>query len=356
MTSATPTAGSSDPAVAARDLEVSLDEAVDHGRRWLLERMGVDGAPECGDEGAYRLPLTLLMIGCRPAAAKTLSWMEREVLTPDGDLRDGPMRTAFGSHWSSYPLAIIAQAAWHLDRYATAGRIVRTLRAFQDPETGGAYAQRPEIRRSSRQDLFPTAQLGITAITVGDREMADGARRWLARLWTLQPELPHVLYTGADGPGLITEPGDDPRERFGLVTDFRARRQAFYNPGIAAAFLARYAAARPDAADGRDAAELAASYLSLTVGGGAAQFDHTESVQICKFGWGAAALLDLTGRSAYRDHVRTMARWFITAQQPDGHWDNSPSLGPSDTSAFEVTAEFLQHLTVMASALAGAYR
>lgn len=325
--------------------------AIGSATRWLLQRIGDDGAPGCGPEGSYRLPQSLLLTGHRDEAARVLGWMRRQVLTDDGDLADGGMRTAFGSRWSSYPLAIIAEAAWKLEQYATAAAIGRTLRAFQDPVTGGAFAQRPEIRDSRRQDLFPTAQLGITALVVGDHRMADGAARWLAALWALQPELPAVLYSATDGADLITDPGDDPRERFGLITDLGAPRQAFYNPGIAAAFLARYAAARRDA----DAGRLAAEYLSLSAAGGPAQFDHRESVQICKFGWGAAALLELTGADEYRRHVQTMIDWFCAAQQPDGHWDNSPFLmpdGPTVTSAVEVTAEFVQHLVVMSTALA----
>lgn len=278
--------------------------------------------------------------------------MEREVLTADGDLREGPMRTAFATGWSSYALAIIAEAAWKLERFDTAARIVRTLRSFQDQDAGGAFAQRPELRNSLRQDLFPTAQLGITGIVTGATDLADGAYRWLTGLWTAQPDLPDVLYTAKAGPELITDAGEDPLERFGLITDLRARRQAFYNPGIAAAFLARYAAARQDPA----AAELAAGYLSLPLGGAPVQFDHRESVQICKFGWGAAALLDLTGDEKYAALVRDMIDWFCAAQQDDGHWDNSPFLlpdGPTETSAAEVTAEFVQHLVVMATALAG---
>lgn len=325
---------------------------------WLLAQLDTldDSAAAPGiAPGLYRVPHALALAGHRPDAARVLTWLQRHVLDESGDLRDGPMRTAFSQRWSSYPLAILAQAAWHLERFDIAEAIRRTLHDFQDPQTGGAYAQRPELRTHGRQDLFPTAQLGITGLTMRDDRLADGAYRWLRALYALQPDLPSRLYTGCDGARLLCEPDDVDRDRFGLVTAFDEPRQAFYNPGIAAAFLARYSAQRADPA----AHELADAYLALSEDGGPAQFDFAESVQICKFGWGAAALLDLSPQQRYLDHAERMARWFLECQQPDGHWQNSPFLmpdGPTVASDIEVTAEFIQHLMTISTALAGCQR
>jgi len=330
--------------------------AIARGVEWLVDHVGADGAPRCEPSEVghvYRLPYALLLAGRRGEAARVLSWMERDILDAQGDLRAGPMRDGFDRHWSSYPLALIALAAWHLERYELAGRMLRTLEAFQDPEHGGAFAERPDLRTTGRQDIFPTAQLGITALAAGRLEVADGAFRWFRLLHALQPELPHTLYSATDGGALITDPGDDARERFGLVTDLTAPRQAFYNPGIAAAFLGRYAAATGSA----EARELAEAFLSLTREGTPAQFDLTESVQVCKYGWGAATMLDLTGDGIHRDHSERMAAWFVAGQLPDGTWENSPFLMPTGATLgvrLEVTAEFVQHLIVIDAALEGA--
>ena len=337
-----------DRAAACADAASAIGTATD----WLLAQIG-DG-PLAGElvAGAYRVPYSLLLAGRRAEAGRVLSWIATDVLDETGDLRPGPMRTAFEERWSSYPLAILAQGAWHLERYRTAEAIHAILRGFQDPDTGGAFAQRPELRSSGRQDLFPTAQLGTTALTIGDRAMADGAYRWLRALYEMQPELPDRLYSGTDRTRLLSGTDDVAADPFGLVTDFHARRQAFYNPGIAAAFLARYSAQREDA----DAGKLAANYLALTEAGGEQQFDHTDSVQICKFAWGAAALLDLDGSDRYASHAVRMVRWFAAAQHADGHWENSPFLlpdGPTSASNLEVTAEFIQHLVIVSSALGG---
>lgn len=340
-----------DRASACADATASIGTATG----WLLAQIGDGALPDELIAGAYRVPYALLLAGRRADAARVFSWIATKVLDESGDLSPGPMRTAFSDRWSSYPLAILAQAAWHLERYRTAEAIHATLRGLQDPHTGGAYAQRPDRRNSMRQDLFPTAQLGTTAITIGDRGMADGAYRWLRALYELQPELPNRLYTGTDGTRLLSAEEDIASDAFGLVTDFSLPRQAFYNPGIAAAFLARYAL-RTGSAEARD---LADSYLMLTVQGSADQFDFRDSVQVCKFAWGAAALLDLAPAPRYRDYAERMVRWFAESQHPDGHWSNSPFLlpdGPTLGSNVEVTAEFAQHLLFVSSALAGSAR
>jgi hypothetical protein len=320
------------------------------GTSWLVDHVATADLADVAAQ-AYRVPYALALVGRRTDAARVLSWMERNVLDAAGDLRAGPAREAFSARWSSYPLAILAQAAWHLERYRTAALIRETLSDFQDPDSGGAYAERPELRSTGRQDLFPTAQLGITGLTIGDRALADGAFRWLMRLYELQPDLPARLFTATTGDRLIADPDEVAADQFGLCTDFRLPRQAFYNPGIAAAFLARYSA-RYDSAEAR---QLADAYLALSESADPVQFDHTDSVQICKFGWGAAALLDLEADPRYRGHVERMARWFLDAQHADGHWQNSPFLlpnGATTASNIEVTAEFVQHLVFMSAALA----
>ncbi len=330
--------------------------AIALGGSWLVDRLAPDGEPSCDPSEVghvYRLPYALLLAGYRGEAARVLGWMERSVLDADGDLAPGPMRDGFLHRWASYPIALIALAAWHLERYELAERLLRTLEAYQDAEHGGAFAERPEVRRSGRQDLFPTAQLGITALATGRREAADAAFRWFQLLHRLQPELPRTLYSATDGGRLMTGPVDDPRDRFGLITEFDRPRQAFYNPGIAAAFLGRYAAATGSSA----ASELAEDFLTLTRTASPAQFDLADSVQVCKYGWGAATMLDLTGDPLHRDHAERMAAWFVAGQRPDGAWENSPFLMPDGATEgvrLEVTAEFVQHLIVIDAALEGA--
>lgn len=323
----------------------------DAGVAWMLSRIEADGEPAGGTErnGYYRVPLALALVGERERASAVLSWIERNGLTDDGDLVPGAAQGVFTDRWSSYPLALIASGAWHLEREDTALAIMRTLRSFQDPETGGAYAERPELRTTSRQDLFPTAQLGMTALTTGQRDVADRAFRWVARLYEAQPEFSQRLYTGWHEDGLVTD--IDPSLEFELVTDFEKPRQAFYNPGIAAAFLARYFM-QTGTTKARD---LGRDFLRLSAEGTESQFDHTESRQICKFGWGASLMLLADPGGDHLRHVLRMAEWFVESQLDDGRWQNSPFLTPDPTDGddLEVTAEFVQHVAIMRSAIGG---
>jgi hypothetical protein len=329
-----------------------LTEAIDRACGWVIGRIGDDGDPGARHCHYYRVPWALALAGRRAEASAVLSWVEREALDKNGDLAAGEPRTGFESRWASYPLAILASSAWHLERYDTALRLARRLRAYQHPATGGAFASHPEHRIDERQDLFPTAQLGMTGLTTGLRDLADGAFHWMRLLYDQQPDLPTRLFSATDGADLITDITDDTMA-WQVVTDFTQPRQAFYNPGIAAAFLGRYHMATGDV----DALDLARKYLDLTVGGTEAQFDHTDSVQVCKFGWGSAVLLEATGEQQYLEHVLRMGQWFLDAQNDNGTWDNSPFLmargGHADSIRVEVTVEFVQHLVSLATALGG---
>lgn len=333
-----------------------IDGAIERGCRHITAGIAADGNPGAGHCHYYRLPWALALAGRRSEAAAVMTWVERNVLLPNGDLRPGA-RTGFETRWSSYPLAIFASGAWNLERYDTANLLAERLRIYQDPETGGAYATHPDHRSGelhpARQDIFPTAQLGMTGLTTGHLDLAHGAYRWFQTLWDAQPALPTLLYSATNGPDLITDVAGDDHLAFQVVTDFTRPRQAFYNPGITAAFLGRYGMATGR----RDAIALAQSYLDLTVAGTDAQFDHTDSVQVCKFAWGASVLLEATGETRYLEHALRMTDWFVDAQNADGSWDNSPFLmeravDPASVR-IEMTAEFVQHLTTLANGIGG---
>ena len=337
------------PTLTLDDIVDATERGIARGCRYLLDRIDPSGSPGARHCHYYRVPWALALSGHRREAGAVLSWVERTALDSNGDLRP-EARIGFDTHWASYPLANLATGAWHLERYDTANLLAGRLAAFQHPDVGGAFAAHPDHRSDERQDLFPTAQLGMTGITTGHLDLAHGAYNWMRLLYDRQPELPERLYSATDGAELITDITDDTMA-WQVVTDFTKPRQAFYNPGIAAAFLGRYHLATGNAG----ALDLAARFLALTVSGTKAQFDHTDSVQVCKFAWGASVLYEATGDPAYLDHMLGMAQWFLDAQNEDGSWDNSPFLMARAIHApsvrIEVTAEFVQHLTTILNAI-----
>jgi hypothetical protein len=335
--------------------EAQLREVRRKGIAWLLGHIGEDGEPAAwrSRNGYYRLPWTLAVAGEREAAAQVLSWIERNALGADGDLLQGLPRHPFVSAAATYPLTIIAHGAWVLERYDTALAVMKVLRnSFQDPLTGGAYMERPEARVTGQQLLYPTAQLGLTAMATGQADMAHAVYRWFERLLAAQQQLPERLFTMWGRRGLVTDYTDE--GAFLAVTDFRLPRQAFYNPGISAAFLSRYhmftAEPRPR--------ELAKMMLGLVARGTPEQFKYAESMQICKFGWGSALAAEIDPDGGHIENVVRMARWYYESQGADGSWCPSPFLvpDPSLADAMQKTAEHTLWVITMLSSLAGRNR
>ena len=305
-----------------------LSAARARGADWLASRVAADGEPVGGNtvNHYYRLPWALAIAGRIEEAARALSWIERNALTDKGDLRPGPAQTNWNKvGWThdaaSYPLAIIATGAWHLEHYDTALAIMDTLQAFQHPATGGGFVERPEFRKTGEQDLLCTAQIGLAGLVTGRRAAADAAFGWIERLYDAQPELPNRLYLCWGDKGLVT---DVPAERaFGHYIDFAKPRQAYFNPGIGAAFMAR-------------------------------QFEYQDTVHVGKFAWGSGAMLDIDADDLHLNAAMKMANWLVDCQSPDGRWNpthfNSPD--PDDTDALWKTGEHILLSSIVLAALA----
>lgn len=317
---------------------------------WLVSRIDPHGKPVGADQFNYwyRLPWSLAMAGRLVEASKVMTWVEREALV-EGDLRPGAHQTPWTVEAAPYPVSIIAIGAWHLERYGTADQLLDTLRGFQDPQTGGAYVERPEHRATGRQDLLCTAQLGLTALTTGREEMADRAFEWIERLWNAQPSLPERLYLCWGSDGLITD--FDEGEAFGRVIKFDQARQAFFNPGIGAAFLARYYRKTGN----ETALVIGRALLELTAGGTSLQYDFPDTIHVGKFAWGAAAMLDVEPSDTHLADVLSMADWCIDSQLEDGSWDPSAFLvpRPEEHDTLWKTGEHVMIISHMLAALGG---
>ncbi|MEV0071728.1 MULTISPECIES: hypothetical protein [unclassified Amycolatopsis] len=335
-----------------RAAQESLRKVRARGVRWLLDHVADDGKPAAADirNGYYRMPWVFAVVGEREVAARVLSWIERNTLTAQGDLREGVPREAFVHRWATYPHSLLAHGAWALERYDTALALVDTMRTtFQDPETGGSYMERPEAR-TGRQFIFPTAQMGLAALASGQSDVADGAFGWFDRLWAAQPELPDVLYASWGPQGLRTVADHD--DEFISKIDFRKPRQAFYAPGISAAFLTRYYMVTRN----ERAKEIATGILKLSANGTQDQYNWWESMQICKFGWGSAMAAEIDPTGDHLKHVVRMARWYVESQGEDGSWVPSGFLvpEPNDSHAIEKTTEHTLWVSMMLATLAGA--
>jgi hypothetical protein len=234
-----------------------------------------------------------------------------------------------------------------MERYDTANRIMENLRRFQDPESGGAYIEHPDHRSTFGQDLLSTAQIGMAGLTTGRRDMADLAFKWVSRLVADQPSLPERLFHSTNPDGLVTV--FPPETAFGHVIEFQAKRQAYFNPGIGAAFLSRYYMATGESS----AIDLGRTLLSLSENGTRDQYDYADTVHIGKFAWGAAAMFDTDPLESHLRDVLMMADWFVDCQSSDGRWNPSAFLFPNPTEADALwkTAEHILIMNVMLGCL-----
>ncbi|SCW69704.1 hypothetical protein SAMN02927924_02230 [Sphingobium faniae] len=320
----------------------------DRGVRWLLAHMDPDGKPVGADErnGWARAPWALAVCGESDAATRMVAWAERGQLSPDGGFAPGP---AFGTgRFGAYPLAHLAIGAWLTERFGTALKAMDALRRMQDPMTGGFPIAPVENRATDIHDLLSTAQAGLAALISGQDDIADLAWRWISDLVAAQPaDAGTRFYTFRQGETLMIEP---PQQLEWLaITDFSRPRQTFYTPGMAAVFLAGYAQRKAI----QEPLAIASRLLRFNIEGCDEQFNDPGSVQICKFGWGAAAMLVADPAGDWLRHVARMGDWFIEHQQADGAW--APSLfvspEPSDVDRLIKTAEHVMEVNAILAAL-----
>ena len=323
----------------------SLRQGRELGADWLVSRIGDDGKPFGADvrNSWSRLPWALSVAGRPDQAAAVLAWVERHGLTDDGDFRPGPARGADESESPVYWLAQVALGAWLVGHYDTADAVMGCLLRFWDERNGGVN----DRRDGSVQDFTKTAQLGLTALVMGRTDVAADVRAWLGMTYDAQPELPSCLYARWQGASVITDFAED--QAFTHVVDFRRSRQAYFLPGLAAAFLAGHARQLGD----RASLELGRRYLQLNIEGTERQFDDPESVQICKFGWGAAAMLTADPGGGHLTHVVRMGQWFLDRQDADGAWSPSSFLvpEPGDLDRLWKSAEHLMELSSITQSL-----
>ena len=326
---------------------VRFKAARDRGVAWLLAHIGDDGRPVGADlqNGWGRVPWALAVAGEGAAGHAVLAWAQREAIAASGHFRAGPFGGA--DRFGTYPLSHFAIGAWLLERYDLALGAMRAIRALQDPATGGIPVDPPGGIHAGRHDLLSTAQAGVAALMTGQNDIADRVYRWIGDLMTQQPDFPTRFHTVRDGAVLLTAP--EPDFAWLAVTDFTQPRQSYYTPGMAAVFLAGYAMQRGE----REALALGHRLLAANIGGTSAQFDDLESVQACKFAWGAAALQSADPGADYRAHLLRMGDWFIARQSDDGAWTPSRFMAPQPSAVQKLikTAEHVMEIDAVIRAL-----
>lgn len=310
------------------------------GTDWLLNAMNPDGSIGPVEEWLYyyRVPWAFAMMGEITAASRVLDWIYRHMFSPEGAFEGVSPMDAVGGRQESYPLSCLIVGATLMQRFDIIHPGTQHLITWQDPETGGLYNNRQDMTATGEQELFPTCQAGMTFLLAGQVEAARKAGEWVKRLWDLQPDVEHKLYTiYSRAKGLVVDYALDQEAVYVVGKD--EPWQNHFNGGIAAAFLSElYMATGEEKWLG-----LARKYQEFSMTTDECQF---QSMQLCKSCWGSGLLYVITREECYRDWTVRLGDWFLDHQFEDGHWENTKFWTPNPTAAdnIEITVEFVMHV------------
>ncbi len=329
--------------VTETSLTSRITASRDAGARYLAAQQRADGAigePERAGLGPYYKSLWALAAAGMPAEANRLAtWIAANVMTPEGDFA-GPMRGTLQDSNYAYPNAWMICGAQKLGRHDIAHPGLKFLLTLQHPETGGFRMQRDKM--DAIQDVLNASQSGNACLNGGFVDAALRVGAFLQMMWDAQPHPERELFfVYKPGIGLRTEFPEERQRLHSIRID--TPRQAYFNLGIAAAFLARLTMATGEARW----VELGKSYLEI---GYLVLDEMYETAQVGKVGWGAALVYGVAGEERHLRLAERVAEAMIAQQTDTGGWDNTGGY-VNDAIRAEVTAEFIVLLDEMAGGL-----
>ena len=290
-------------------------QARDRGCAFLLECQHADGSvgpPQRGVADYYKVPAAFQVCGKTYAASRLCSWIRERGILPNGDFSPRPPQAA-GFYYAYFNSWVILGAD-RLGQYDLAQRGMDFLLGFRDPETGGFYSSSTDRGAETEQDLWVVSGCGQAALATGRMEVARGAGNWMRQLMQLQPDFPRKLYSVfSRTAGLHTVPGPGEDEIRYVLSQDATRDQFFFQPGIAAGFLARLFQATGE----EEWLHLAKQYMVFAEGANEYLF---HLLRAGKVGWAASVLHTLTGEQKYRDLATRVGDALVELQGKNGAW------------------------------------
>lgn len=317
-------------------------EARRKGIDWVLRQRNPDGSIGPYEEGIfyYRVPWALAVTGHTREASMLLEWIRDNMFTSDGDFAGKYSRNDWINYYS-YPNANIIYGAHILRQFDISYKGMKFLLTLQDKESGGFFNRKDETVASGEEDLWCTSQAGLTCLVTGHLKEAMKVASFVETIYKLQPDINRRLYfVYSPSKGLLT---DFPEERArAYCVEADKPKQWYFEPGIAAAFLCKMYLATGESSH----LDLAESYIEFAMR--CTQLFSTP--QVCKVGWGAALLYQITKKTQYYDLAMKVAEYFVEHQYPEGYWLN---IAPYRTlpNVIEITSEFVVHLDTILSAI-----
>ncbi len=318
-------------------------EARRKGLNWLLKMRNPDGSIGPYERGLfyYRVPWAFAVTGRDREASMLLQWIRDNMFAENGDFTGKYSRGEWTTYYYTYPNANIIYGAQILRQFDISYKGMRFLLTLQDKESGGFYDEMSKEGPRGEEDIWCTSQAGLTCLITGYLKEAERVASFLEMMYEEQPDIERKLYfVYKEGEGVITE---FPKEKAkAYCVDVDKPEQWYFMPGIASAFLCRIYMAT-----GRSRyLELAEKYIEF-----ATRCKHLFSApQVCKVGWGAALLYQITRDYRYYDLAMKVADYFIEHQYPEGYWINVAPYRELQ-HIIEITAEFVVHLDTILCAL-----
>ena len=314
------------------------------GAQWLLTHLHAQGRVATVDEGFrfYRLPWSLTISGHTEAATAVCAWIREHMFTHEGDF-DGGYRQLRDAY--AYRNATLIYGAHMARQYDLSSRGLRFVLQMQDDLSGGfANDRNVDGTLSDVMDVPYTCGCGLACIAVGQLDPARAVYKFLQKVWSEQDELPDRLYYSfsRDQQAVITT-YNNKNAFWHVVESQQGQPQRWTVGGIAAAFLCRLYMVNSNPAY----LSLARNYQQFSIDSTPQQFEFP---QVCKSGWGAGLLYQLTGEPVYSQWATKVGDWFINTQAPDGSWVFDPNA--TEGQILELTAEFVAHIDSIIGCLA----
>jgi len=295
---------------------------------YLSPKQRRDGSFGSGLYDYYKTLTAFQVCGLNDKANALCRWIRAHAITSQGDFK--PRDDDDQHHHYTYANSWIIVGAHRLGQFDISQKAMSFLMDFWDQLSGGFYSSFTERDAKTKQDLIYTGFGGLAALSTGRMEVACGVGRWMRTLMELQREFPKRLYTvysRADGLHTAIDPNQELRY---VVSGDATRDQFFFQPGVAAGFLARLYQVTGD----KEWLNLAKEYMRFAEGANDYLF---RLVRAGKVGWAASLLYTLTGESKYRQMAVRIGDNLVASQHRTGYWSASQKTTPSN----EVTAEMI---------------
>ncbi len=312
------------------------------GTAWLLQQQNLDGGWKELKvqtlEVFYRAAWTLEVMGERAAAERSLNYVKKHLMTPEGDFT--PRAGAWHNHVHyPYSNAIVLMGAQPLARFDVARPALRFLLSQQDPTYGGFYMVRTSRGERSRMNSKSTAMGGLACLACGEIEAARRAGDWLCRLIELQPALGERFYTTTRADGALRTDFTPEEARWHMVDMKTKESQCWYALGLPFAFAVQLSEATGEPRY----AGLVRSLFDIQTACGS-PWDGSSSG---KGAWASSMLYRIAGDPKYREIALHVAGNFVQRQMPEGWFkgwayvEPKPGESPITPQVFETTLEFV---------------